>query len=161
MALRKYPEPLDRRNIQNCCQGLFTFQCSPNPTGVHGLLLLRGELPPMKRQTQRIENGAMCCGTQTSTLLSEHYILGLHLSLRYVHSKYFQVTIIHLFFLRGPYVIIFSPNHSSPFCKMAVFCQESPMWLLDRGYDYEAWQVLQRISRINGKESFRCALSVL
>jgi hypothetical protein len=35
------------------------------------------------------------------------------------------------------------------------------MWLLDRGYDYEAWQVLQRISRINGKESFRCALSVL
>ena len=32
------------------------------------------------------------------------------------------------------------------------------MWLLDRGYDYEAWQVLQRIGRINGKESFRCAL---
>ena len=30
--------------------------------------------------------------------------------------------------------------------------QESPMWLLDRGYDYEAWQVLQRIGRINGKE---------
>ena len=27
------------------------------------------------------------------------------------------------------------------------------MWLLDRGYDYEAWQVLQRIGRINGKET--------
>ena len=76
MALRKYPEPLDRLNIQNCWQGLFAFQCSPNPTGVHGLLLLRGELPPMKRP-QRIENGAMCCGTQTSTLLSEHHILGI------------------------------------------------------------------------------------
>ena len=26
------------------------------------------------------------------------------------------------------------------------------MWLLDRGYDYEAWQVLERMALINGKQ---------
>lgn len=43
-------------------------------------------------------------------------------------------------------------------CMGYFFLEESPMWLLDRGYDYEAWQVLQRISRINGKDLSNMAL---
>jgi len=43
-------------------------------------------------------------------------------------------------------------------CMGYFFLEESPMWLLDRGYDYEAWQVLQRMGQINGKDLSNMAL---
>ncbi|CAK9031182.1 unnamed protein product [Durusdinium trenchii] len=43
-------------------------------------------------------------------------------------------------------------------CIGYFFLEESPMWLLDRGYDYEAWQVLQRIGHINRKDLSGMAL---
>ena len=43
-------------------------------------------------------------------------------------------------------------------CLGYFFLEESPMWLLDRGYDYEAWQVLERMAHVNGKELTDMAL---